>query len=59
MLDRQAVMARVEAVRRAAYENGRPINKGDFAASLGMLPTNYSKCLRGEAFLTPDQIYSI
>ncbi len=55
MLDRRAVMERVERVRKASGET----KKGDFAMSIGILPPNYSKLLRGEAFLTADQLYAI
>lgn len=47
-------MERIERVRLIVGER-----KGDFALSLGMHPPNYSKLLRGETFLTADQLYAL
>ena len=54
VVDRLEAIGRLEAVRIATGKG-----KGQFAATLGMHPPNYSRLLKGEFFLTADQLYTV
>lgn len=53
IIDRRSAVRRLELVRRASG-----LNKGAFSESLSMHPSNYSRILKGEFFLTADQLYT-
>ena len=50
IVDRLEAIERVERVRQA-----HNLTKGRFAMTLGMAPSNYSRVLKGDFFLTLDQ----
>ena len=54
IVDRLEAIERVERVRKA-----HNLTKGKFAMTLGMAPSNYSRVLKGEFFLTTDQLFTL
>ena len=54
VIDRVAAMERVELVRMA-----HGLTKAKLCSRLGLQRPNYSKLLRGDGFLTSDQLYLI
>ena len=54
IVDRLEAIERVERVRKA-----HNLPKGKFAMTLGIAPPNYSRVLKGDFFLTLDQLFTI
>lgn len=54
LVDRLQAIERLERVRLA-----HNLPKGRFAQTLGMYASNYSRVLKGEFFLTSDQLFTV
>lgn len=54
IVDRLAAVERLERVRIA-----HDLSRGRFANTLGMYASNYPRLVKGEFFLTSDQLYTI
>ena len=53
-IDRPKAVKRLEAVRLALG-----MTKGAFSETLAMYPPNYSRLIKGDFFLTADQLYTL